>query len=71
MATTVADLTPAELRELIEAAVDEKLVEFFGDPDEGLELRPEVVERLKRQMKRVADGERGVPLAEAIRSLDR
>lgn len=63
MAATVADLTPSELRLLIEDVVQEKLVELLGDPDEGLELRPEVREQLERQRMRRERGELGTPLS--------
>ena len=63
----------AELRETIEGmvedAVERRLQELLGDPDEGLELREEVVERLRQQQKRVAAGERGRPLEEVAREL--
>jgi hypothetical protein len=66
MATTVAELTVAEFRDLISDVVEEKLAELVRDPDEGLELRPEFVAELKRRMERVAAGERGIPLDEVI-----
>jgi hypothetical protein len=53
-----------ELRELIGELIDEKLEEILGDPDAGLELRPELRARLLRQMERVQLGEYGVPLAD-------
>jgi hypothetical protein len=64
---------PAELRKelegWIEHIVDQRLVELFGDPDEGLELREELVERLREQQKRVAAGERGQPMEEVFKEL--
>ena len=45
--TKVNELTVEQLRFLIEDVVDEKLIEWFGDPDEGLEVREEVIQRLK------------------------
>ena len=42
----VADLTVEELRALIKEAVQEELRELWSDPDKGLELRPELEERL-------------------------
>jgi hypothetical protein len=64
---------PAKLRDdleaLIEHVVDQRLVELFGDPDEGLELRPELIERLREQQTRVAAGELGIPMAEVHRRL--
>jgi hypothetical protein len=53
----------------IEHIVDQRLVELFGDPDEGLELREDLVERLREQQKRVAAGELGIPFDEVQRRL--
>ncbi|HEV8629878.1 MAG TPA: hypothetical protein VGV61_06130 [Thermoanaerobaculia bacterium] len=69
MAATVAELTVSELRDLISEVVGEKLDELVGDPDEGLELRPQLVEQLRESMGRVARGERGIPLEEAVSRL--
>lgn len=63
MASTVADLTPAELRALIEEVVHDQLLELIGDPDEGLPLRDEVRIQLQRQREQVREGDRGTPLA--------
>ena len=43
----VTDLTIDELKKLIREAVDEKFKEILFDPDNGLELRDEVEQRLK------------------------
>jgi hypothetical protein len=43
----VTDLTVEQFTFLIEDIIDRKLEEYFGDPDEGLELRPEFVKKLK------------------------
>ena len=59
MATTIAQMTKEELREMIETSVEHKLLELLGDPDEGLEIRKTVRTRLLRQKKAVAAGERG------------
>ena len=71
--TNATKTIPAELREMIEAAVedalDRRLQELLGDPDEGLELREEVVQRLKEQQRRVAAGERGRPFEEVVKEL--
>ncbi|MEX2168243.1 MAG: hypothetical protein WD851_02955 [Pirellulales bacterium] len=65
--------TPAELREMIdtavEEAVDRRLEELLGDPDQGLEVREEIIERLKKQQTRVASGERGRPMEDVVRDL--
>jgi hypothetical protein len=69
MATTVGQMTPDELREMIGALIEQKLLELLGDPDEGLEIRKAVRDRLLRQKKAVAGGERGEPLDEVTRRL--
>jgi hypothetical protein len=38
MTATVAQMTKGELREMIEASVERKLLELLGDPDEGLPI---------------------------------
>jgi hypothetical protein len=38
MTATVAQMTKGELREMIEAPVERKLLELLGDPDEGLPI---------------------------------
>lgn len=43
----VKDLTIDELELLIE----QKILEFFGDPDSGLELKQEFKDELKRRLK--------------------
>ncbi len=69
MATKVAQMTSDELREMIEAAVERKLREVLGDPDEGLPIRGPVRERLVRQKRAVAAGERGEPFEDVVQRL--
>ena len=69
MATKMAQMTKNELREMIEATIEQKLVELLGDPDEGFQLRKVVRDRLLRQKKAVAAGERGKPFADVVRRL--
>ena len=69
MARTVAEMTGEELRELVGAAVEQKIVELLGDPDAGLVLRENVRKRLLRQRQAVAKGERGELLETVIRRL--
>ena len=69
MARTVAEMTGEELRELVGAAVEQKIVELLGDPDAGLVLRENVRKRLLRQKRAVAKGERGELLETVIRRL--
>ena len=69
MEKTVAEMTGEELRELVGAAVEQKMVELLGDPDAGLVLRENVRQRLLRQRQAVAKGERGQSLETVIRRL--
>jgi len=69
MSETVAQMTKDELQELIQSSLETKLRELLGDPDEGLELRKVVRDRLLRQQKVVAAGERGEPLDDVVRRL--
>ena len=69
MARTVAEMTGEELRELVGAAVEQKIVELLGDPDAGFVLRETVRKRLLRQKRAVAKGERGELLETVIRRL--
>lgn len=69
MAANVGQLSTDELKEIIGSVVEQKLKEILGDPDEGLEMRTEVQNRLLRQKKAVADGERGEELEEVAKRL--
>jgi hypothetical protein len=69
MAANVGQLSSDELREIIGSVVEQKLKEILGDPDEGLEIRADVRERLLRQKKAVASGERGEELEEVAKRL--
>ena len=56
----VSELTIDELKDLIKTytqiAVDEALLDFFGDPDEGLELKEEVIQQLEESREAVKRG---------------
>ena len=69
MVDTVAQMTKEELREMIETSIEQKLLEILGDPDEGLEIKKSVRDRLLRQRKAVAAGERGQPFEDVVRRL--
>ena len=43
----VKELSVEQLKALIEDTIEAKLEEYLGDPDEGLELKEEVIQRLK------------------------
>jgi hypothetical protein len=70
---TVAQMTQSEFKEMletvVETTVEEKLLEILGDPDQGLELREAVRDRLIRQRQAVAEGRYGQPLEEVAREL--
>ena len=70
MAKNVGEMTLEELRDLIDAAVEERLVQLLNDPDSGLPMRDEVRERLLIQMKEVEGGERGETLEAVAARLD-
>ncbi len=69
MAGTVAQMTKDELREMIGSLIEQKLLEMVGDPDEGLPLRKALRDRLLRQKKAVARGDRGESFDEVIQRL--
>ncbi len=69
MAANVGQLSTDELREIIGSVVEQKLKEMLGDPDEGFEIRAELQNRLLRQKKTVANGERGEKLDEIAKRL--
>ncbi len=67
---TIMQMTKEELQEIIESAIDRKFMEWIGDPDEGLEIREELRERLVRQKQAVAEGDRGDSLEDVVQGLD-
>jgi len=69
MARIVAEMTAGELKRLVGLAVEEKLIELLGDPDESLVLRESLRKRLLRQKRAVAKGERGELLEDVVRRL--
>jgi hypothetical protein len=56
---TIAQMTRSEFREMLGALIEEKLTEMLVDPDEGLEFKASFRNRLLKQKKAVAKGERG------------
>ena len=69
MATKVAQMTADELREMIAAIVEQKLIELLGDPDEGLVMTKSLRNRLIRQKRATAKGERGELFEEVVTRL--
>ncbi len=74
MTNTVARMSKQELRELIETAVEtaveQKLLELLGDPDEEMEIRKERPFQAPAQKRAVAAGERGQSFTDVVRRLE-
>jgi len=69
MSTTIANMTKAELQEVIGALVEQKLIEILGDSDQELSLKESVAKRLHRQEEAVAQGQRGERIEDVARRL--
>ncbi len=73
MTETVGQMTQEEFKKMIgavvESTIEQKLIEILGDPDEGLDIREAVRDRLLRQRQAVADGERGLPFGDVVQQL--
>lgn len=65
----VADLTVDELKSLIREAVTQTILEIFGDPDEGLELREEIKDRLRPSLAATQPGAKLIPAQEVAAKL--
>ena len=64
----VKELTVEQLKILIQEAVEEKLQELVGDPDQGLELREEVRQRLAHSVA-LALVEKGTSIEQVAKEL--
>jgi hypothetical protein len=69
MTMKVKELTVEQLKALIEETVEEKLQEILGDPDEGLELREEVIQKLKTSLSAMKRGEKGIPIGQVAKEI--
>ena len=69
MSTSVAQMTKKEFAQMLSSVVEQKLLELFGDPDEGLVMKENLRKRLIRQKKSVAKGERGMDFNELRKRL--
>jgi hypothetical protein len=54
---------------MMEDLIEEKLVQLLGDPDEGLEIRESLRDRLQAQQEAVAAGTRGESFEDLARRL--
>ena len=68
MENNIAEMSMNDLRSFVLGIVDERLAEV-SDPDHGLELREDLVERLLRQREAVNRGERGIPAEQVYKEL--
>jgi len=57
-------MTRTQQEKQIEAIVERKLLEFLGDPDEGLTLRPSFVAELKKRLK---SKQKNIPHSEVLK----
>jgi hypothetical protein len=69
MPTTIAHMTKKEFTEILSSIVEQKLIELYGDPDEGLVIKERLRKRLIQQKKAVANGERGSDIASVFRRI--
>jgi hypothetical protein len=63
----ITDLTVEQFRFLVEDIIEEKLEQYFGDPDAGLELRPEIVKELTKSLAETKRGKRGIPMEQVCK----
>ena len=66
----VADLTIGEFKALVRESVAESIADLLGDPDEGLELREDLAEELKKSLAYVRAGGETYSLSEFVRELE-
>ena len=62
----IKDLGVDEFKALIEEVVEEKLEEMLGDPDQGLQLKPEIKKQLERSL---AGKAKGIPVEKVASDL--
>ena len=64
--TTIAELSITEFKKLIRETVNETIIEFFSDPDEGLMLKEEIAEYLTSSIKALKAGKLETTSAEEV-----
>ena len=64
--TTVAELSIADFKNLIRETVNETILEFFSDPDEGLMLKEDIAEYLTTSIKTLKAGKLETTSAEDV-----
>ena len=66
----IAELTVSEFKNLVREAVTESFADLLGDPDEGLVLRDEFAEELRRSLAVVSAGGKTSSLSEVAAKLE-
>ena len=65
----VKELSVEQLKALIQEAVEEKLQEILGDPDQGLELREDIKDRLRHSLAAVERREEVIPIGQVAKEI--
>ena len=65
----VKELSVEQLKTLIQEAVEEKLQEILGDPDQGMEVKEDVRERLKHSLATAERGGESIPIGQVAKEL--
>ena len=66
----IADLTVDEFKDLVRATMMQSFADLLGDPDEGLVLRDDFVDELRRSLAEIDAGGRTSSLTEVTDRLD-
>lgn len=69
MVTKVIELTLEQLKVLVDGLVEDKIEQMLGDPDKGLEVKPDVLRELKASLAAARRGKRGIPLEQLAKEL--
>ena len=68
--TTLAHMTKKEFTQILSSVVEQKLVELYGDPDEGLVIKDQLRKRLIRQKKATSKGDQGIDYSSVVKQLE-
>ena len=66
----IGDLTVTEFKELLRETMAQSFTEMLGDPDEGLELREDFAEELRRALADVRADEQTSSLSDVVDRLE-
>ena len=69
MNTEVLQISVSDLRQIVDAMVEEKLAVLFKETEDDLELSDELKEIFARQDERIKNGDRGESLADVAARL--